>query len=576
MRKFFSIVTLLLIGLSYTSLAQSVPVTISTKTQVMNGRTYYVHIIQKGQTVYSIARAYGLKYVDAVTHKDIHDLNTGDTVWLPCKGQVPQVEEVKMEQPVAPQSKKRTKTITVQQGQTLYSISKMYQTTVDELLEQNPEVKLEGLKAGQTLVVPDKDAIMPETSKPTNNSQQSTPKDNKPVSESSKVPQVKASSPENSSLVVRDRVSKEKIHISLMMPLYLDKMGEISTTKFDVDQRGKKDYKCFEFIQFYEGVLLGLEELESQGFQIVLNVIDVPSEDESAVEQAYNSHNAANSDYIIALLTKRPFEKVSALAKRDKVFVISPLSTREEILKGNPYTVKYMPSAEGVVKSMLNVVARQNAHVYIIHSNSKLETPYFSQFQSQLNGRSDIKYTFFDWSMNAKLASSLKQTSNNVVISIYDQGKDKNRIFTNQLLNRLLAIKTNIPMLMTPTNFLKEYTDMDFSQLQHVNYAMVNPAYLDYENPVHKSFIESFKNKYKTEPIGQYAGVGHDIIIYFSTGLWQKNADFWKKPSIPQPKGMLYPIQLRSTGPEDGYENQIASIYCMEDYKLVQLNNLTH
>jgi len=63
------------------------PVKISYETQVINGRRYYVHIVEKGQTVYSISKAYKVQSYDAVTHKDIHFLHPGDTVWLPHRGQ---------------------------------------------------------------------------------------------------------------------------------------------------------------------------------------------------------------------------------------------------------------------------------------------------------------------------------------------------------------------------------------------------------------------------------------------------------------------------------------------------------
>ena len=77
-------------GVGGEALAQApgtTPVKVSTETQVMHGRKYYVHIVEKGQTVYSISRAYKVESYDAVTHVDIHFLHPGDTVWLPVRGQ---------------------------------------------------------------------------------------------------------------------------------------------------------------------------------------------------------------------------------------------------------------------------------------------------------------------------------------------------------------------------------------------------------------------------------------------------------------------------------------------------------
>ena len=81
---------MLLMVAGTTAMAQmkgGVAVKVSHRTQVVNGKRYFVHVVEQGQTVYAISRAYGLKEVEAITKKDIHFLQVGDTVWLPCKGQ---------------------------------------------------------------------------------------------------------------------------------------------------------------------------------------------------------------------------------------------------------------------------------------------------------------------------------------------------------------------------------------------------------------------------------------------------------------------------------------------------------
>ena len=62
---------------------KTVAVKVSNKTQTINNKEYYIHIVEPGQTLFSIARAYGLKYYDAVIKTDIHLMQVGDTVWLP-------------------------------------------------------------------------------------------------------------------------------------------------------------------------------------------------------------------------------------------------------------------------------------------------------------------------------------------------------------------------------------------------------------------------------------------------------------------------------------------------------------
>ena len=374
---------------------------------------------------------------------------------------------------------------------------------------------------------------------------------------------------------VRERQSTEKIYVTVMMPLNLDKIGEISTSKFDIEQRGKKEYKVFEFVQFYEGLLMALEQLQKKGCNVVLNVVDVTSDNNDTIVELFNSHDVANSDFIIALLVKKPFEKVAELARQHQVFVINPFSSRVETVKDNPYVIKYMPSVEGTVKAMLDMVTAKykDSHIYVIHSGSRTsrtgESEYLAEIQKQLDARGNTKYTLFDWTANAKLINALKTTKNNVIISIYNVDKNKNVAFANTLLTRLYTLKTNVPILLSYNDFLKELNIDKFEEMQHVNYAPVTMGYLDYDNPLHKKFIETYKTKFRTEPNSLYAGVAHDIMYYFVMALTQNGAEFWRNPqNFATPAELLFPLSLKQQSPTSGYENQSAELYQMINFRL--------
>ena len=60
------------IGIASAQGTKTVAVKVSNQTQVIKNKEYYVHVVEQGQTLFSIARAYGLKYYDAVIKTDIH------------------------------------------------------------------------------------------------------------------------------------------------------------------------------------------------------------------------------------------------------------------------------------------------------------------------------------------------------------------------------------------------------------------------------------------------------------------------------------------------------------------------
>ena len=493
---------LLLVAAGATARAQmpgGKAVEVSHKTQLLNGKRYFVHIVEQGQTVYAIARAYGLKEVEAVTKKDIHFLQIGDTVWLPCKGQ------------------------------------KLSDGTVAP-------------KATEVRASAKEEEAAPPLSATT--SQEGT----------------------GAAATIRPRVNPQSIVVSLMMPLNLSQMDKISTSKFDVEQRGKINYKSLEFIQFYEGLLLGLERLERMGYNVTLNVVDVEGTSYEAVEQAFRSHNVAQSDLLIAMLTRQPFEKAAALAREAQLFIVNPVADRQEIVVGNPYVFKCQPSTEAMARTAVRVIHRTlpGMPVYVVHSGAKAEQPALAALIAELDRYSDMKYTLVDWAKSSQLTTLLKGSGQSVVVSLYQQDKAKNRIYSSQLLNKLSAFKSRTPYLVTFDDWAAAYNDVDFAQLQNLNY---HTFYADWDmaNPQHKAFVDLFRERYKTEPTSTYAGMANDIILYFVCGIHQKGTDFFKSPAIVLPQGVLYPLSFSHTRADWGFENQQALLYRMTDFRFIPI-----
>lgn len=483
-------------ALTWAQMPGGTAVEVSHKTQVVNGKRFFVHIVEQGQTVYAISRAYGLKEVEAVTKKDIHFLQIGDTVWLPCKGQK------LADGTIAPTA------------------------TGSESVAATP---------ASTAATPAKTNVPEEPLGPV--------------------------------AVIRPRVSQQSIVISLMMPLNLSQMDKISTSKFDVEQRGKISYKSLEFIQFYEGLLLGLDKLEKRGYNVTLNVVDVEGTTDEAVEQAFKSHNVAQSDLLIAMLTRQPFEKAAKLAREAQLFIVNPVSDRSEIVVGNPYVFKCMPSNEARAKRIYEAIhaSMPQSPIYIVHSNAKGEKAALTAMTSELDSHAGVQYSLFDWAQSSKLTNALKNGGQPVVISLYDQDKSKNRIYVSQLLNKLAAYKTRPPYLFTFDDWSANYTDVDFAQLQTLSYHTFMTDWNRSDN-LQKDFIDLFRNRYATEPTNVYAGMAHDIIIYFVCGLQLKGTDFFRSPTLVQTQGLISPMSFSHTRADYGFENQSAVLYRMTDF----------
>jgi LysM repeat protein len=169
-----------------------VPVEVSNQKIVSGGRVYYMHEVQKNQTLYSISRAYKVT-IDAITRENVipsSGIQTGQVLRIPSAEPVQasqnrQPAENRAASTAVPQPENgrpgstvsyggirisREKIVTsgkvyflheVQKGQTLYSIAKAYQVTILDIDREN-SIPAGGIQTGQVLRIPARSSLVAE------------------------------------------------------------------------------------------------------------------------------------------------------------------------------------------------------------------------------------------------------------------------------------------------------------------------------------------------------------------------------------------------------------------------------
>lgn len=102
---------------------------------LMDGKVYYIHIVKKGQTLYSISKAYNVVQSDiiAVNPDAANGLKVNMSLKIPEAAM--HAGEVQLKQ------SDNFIFYIVQAGQTLYSIAQQYNSSVEELKKNNPNLK---------------------------------------------------------------------------------------------------------------------------------------------------------------------------------------------------------------------------------------------------------------------------------------------------------------------------------------------------------------------------------------------------------------------------------------------------
>ncbi len=114
----------------------------------IDGKQYVMHPVTAGETLYSIGRRYQLEVISILNENPqlISGLKTGDVLKIPV------VEALQTESAVSAPAAESTIGHLVQRRETLFSVSRQYGVTIDDILRVNPG--LVELRRGETIRIP--------------------------------------------------------------------------------------------------------------------------------------------------------------------------------------------------------------------------------------------------------------------------------------------------------------------------------------------------------------------------------------------------------------------------------------
>ena len=176
----------------------------------------------------------------------------------------------------------------VKRKETIFGISRMYDLTIEELLEANPEMKAPGyeLKKGTMLKIP----------YPGKTSSASNPSSSSNASSASSASQA---SP-NSSAGIADR----PIRLGVMLPLH------------DINGDGRR------MVEYYRGVLMACDSLKKLGISVDVHAWNAA--EDANIPQLLTDPAAANCDLIIGPLYSHGAERIRHHAFPAEIQGLSP------------------------------------------------------------------------------------------------------------------------------------------------------------------------------------------------------------------------------------------------------------
>jgi LysM repeat protein/ABC-type branched-subunit amino acid transport system substrate-binding protein len=555
----------------------------STKTEYIGGKHYYLHTVEKGQTVSAIAKAYG------IPEEDIYEAN-------PDARKVIKVAAV-LKIPVKSSVSATPLIHTVLAGETLTQIAQHYKVKMEDLLKANPGLSPNNIKPGQLITIPGEGGSTASLGKSTIIIHV-VQKDETLFSIARKygvtVDELKVNNPGLNETIhigqqIRVPVKAEEsktpdkpkdtiifkcmetgmlasYNVGLLLPLYLERAVYIDTSD---SEKTMKQYSSFAFIGFYEGFLMALDSVKQLGLSVNLYVDDVV-EDSLKTLDVIKKQEYSNLNLLIGPFFSKAFQLVAPWAKEKQIKTVNPFTSHSSFVCDNPYVFKNVASAETQARQCIDYARNTwpGCNIFILHTGAESDQEDIDAYIRVLGSDSTKKdYFVINYAKDGLSAASKNMAADrvNVVIS-YVHGEAN----ISNFIRNMSELSFKFPLTVFGLKEWEIYSSLEAEYLLNINLHMQSYSFIDYSRQPVREFVLEYRRRYKTEP-DEYAFAGYDIGIYFLNALRLYGTDFQNCLGEYKQETLCMPFQYGRLD-NGGFENTLSTIYRYEDFK--QINAL--
>ena len=470
----------------------------------INGVEYYMHEVEKGQTLYSISRLYGVSVKQIEEDNSIQDgsIRIGQILKIKKSGQSVQThptDKLTVPDKSEGNAPKTPSYHIVQSTETVYSIAKKYDLTVEFLMDLNPEVK-EGIKPGDKL-------------------------------------RLKVGSLEE--VTIKEKDDSSGMTIALLLPFYLGVKDSLlgSHTKA-VRQTA---------LEIFRGMRMATDSVERMGVNAKIKVYSFENNVER-LNEMITAGKFDNVDVFIGPLFKESLEVLAKWAQANDAWVVCPVPITNKVLMNNPRIIKAFPSDVSLWASMARYVAKKSSltvPVYVYQGeseNDKKKTEAFSSTLQKLTGRQVIVSSSL-----TELIQTTGSIEDSCVLVIPSSSKSNFSVVNKQ------GVAKNV-WLIGPVEWQAVIADADEDEVAISNITFHYPKSIDYRRSDAKleSWSTQYTRNYYTRPT-EYSYFGYDILLALANYNRRGPFDFEHMPLTYH--GLASNSDWIQVGINNGFEN---------------------
>lgn len=567
-------------------------------TLAQENQSYFLHTIEKGQSLYSISSMYG------VSKADIIRLNPG------CEDKIYAGQAIKI-----PQNKTTQKSETfhtIQPGETLYRLTTTYKVSAKAICDANPGLSAENFRIGQVIRIPSAAEAIDSTVEAV----VTTPE--QPIIQPAVKPRCrdmhKVKRRETIFSVSREYGISEQELIAanpelkngmkkgqfLCIP-YPSEKSAVTTPQTDTNITPPSNSELFRenketpksistikaalllpfddkrMVEYYEGFLMAVDSLKRTGTSIDLYVYDCNKES-SSLNNILAKSEMKNMNVIFGPAQQQHIKPLAAFAKKNDIRLVVPFSSKEGEVFSNPFIYQINTPQSYLYSEVYEHFTRQfpNANVILLESSvvDKDKVEFIKGLKQELGSKGIPVKTLKENAPVETLKAALRNDKENFFIPT--SGNDLTLL---KIIPQLtLLVRDNpearihlfgYPEWQTYTkDHLESFFELDtyFYSSFYTNNLL--PAAINFTHAYRKWYSKEMEERYP-----KYGMLGFDTGYFFLKGLSKYGSELEKNLPLMDLTPIQTGFKLQRVNNWGGFVNKkVFFVHFTKNFELIKLD----
>ncbi len=505
------------------------------------------HTIQAGETLYQLTLKYNVTVQAICTANpglSASNFRIGQVIAIPAQTAIPPAKENLSETASQASSEKKTDwrdMHKVERKETIFSISRHYGITEEELIAANPELKEGKLKRGSFLFIP-------------------YPASKQPVKEAEKTP---ARIPSNEELFAQNKQSLKKIQnikAAVLLPF----------------TEGKNRDEQMRMVEYYEGFLMAVDSLKRQGVSVNLYTYDTKGKTD-VTQSILAKEEMKHMDIIFGPAHAANVKTLADFAEKSQTRVVIPFSPEVEQVFKNPYIYQVNTPQSYLYSEVYEHFLRKFSKANIVFldagtgQNEKAE--FIKGMKSELK-TNQVAYKHISNSDTLKILAAIDSTRENIFIPT--SGKD---LSLTRLIPQLTQIRRSYPNVDLHLFGYPEwqtYTQDYLASFYELDTYFYSSFYTNNLFPAAVRFTQEYRRWYSKDMANifpKYGMLGFDTGYFFLKGLAQEGSQLENNLNRVQVTPIQTGFKFERVNNWGGFINRkVFFVHLTKDFELIKLD----